>query len=526
MTPHGARRISTLVIILALASLVHLMPLDRLMTWMTRTVDMWGWRGGFLFGGFYVACALLFIPGSALTLAGGALFGLGWGTLVVSLASTTSAGLAFLIGRHVARNAVHRWAGKSPKFSAIDRAIGTGGWKIISLLRLSPAIPFSLGNYLFGLTSIAFWPYLLASWISMLPGTFMYVYLGYASREGLASAGSTGQGKTPGEWALLILGLVATLIVTVYVTQLARKAIQESTTMTLPPITPTPPTEQPRWNTQTCFLILVALVLSCVSACAHSDPSFLNLSRWFGPPQVVPQESYGSSKGGSVFNHERLDALLKLHVNTQGMVDYRALLRESANLDLYLQEVASAPVNDMSRDQRLAYLINAYNACTLRLILDHYPLASIKDIPADKRWDAVRWKIGGRTLSLSQIEHEEIRPHFREPRIHFALVCAAKGCPPLRAEAYDANRLEAQLEAQARYVHTHPAWFVFSPSDLVLKLTSLYDWYRSDFEQAAGGLEPFASKYSASLERALAQGQTPKLEFLDYDWSLNEQEKP
>ena len=118
----------------------------------------------------------------------------------------------------------------------------------------------------------------------------------------------------------------------------------------------------------------------------------------------------------------------------------------------------TAPIDELGRDERLALLINAYNAFTLRLILDHYPVASITDIPADQRWDAVRWRLAGETYSLNQIEHELVRPNFREPRIHFALVCAAVGCPPLRTEAYTGELLEEQLEGQTRYSHAHDRW--------------------------------------------------------------------
>jgi hypothetical protein len=96
----------------------------------------------------------------------------------------------------------------------------------------------------------------------------------------------------------------------------------------------------------------------------------------------------------------------------------------------------------MGRNEKLALLINAYNAFTLKLIVERLPVQSILDIPAAERWDAVRWKVGGQVWSLKQIEHEQIRPKFTEPRVHFALVCAAVGCPPLRNEAYDASRLD------------------------------------------------------------------------------------
>ena len=176
----------------------------------------------------------------------------------------------------------------------------------------------------------------------------------------------------------------------------------------------------------------------------------------------------------------------------------------------------------MGRNERLALFINAYNAFTLRLILDYFPIQSIKDIPAAKRWDDKRWQIGRLNLSLNEIEHQQIRPHFKEPRIHFALVCAAVGCPPLRNEAYVANQLESQLEDQSRYVHSHGRWLRFDPKvgDEV-HLTSLYHWYGSDFEQASGSVLAFVAKYSDALKQQLENAKTPNVHWLDYDWSLN-----
>ena len=110
------------------------------------------------------------------------------GTIIVSLASTTGAALAFVIARYLARDSVARWVRRSPRFEAIDRAIGEEGWKIVALLRLSPAVPFNLQNYLYGLTKIRFWPCVLTSWAAMLPGTLMYVYLGVVGRAGLEAA--------------------------------------------------------------------------------------------------------------------------------------------------------------------------------------------------------------------------------------------------------------------------------------------------------------------------------------------------
>jgi len=169
----------------------------------------------------------------------------------------------------------------------------------------------------------------------------------------------------------------------------------------------------------------------------------------------------------------------------------------------------------------LALLINAYNAFTLKLILEHQPIESIMDIPDAERWDAVRWKVDGHVWSLNQIEHEQIRPKFVEPRVHFALVCAAVGCPPLRNEAYDADRIDQQLEDQTEYVHHHRTWLQFDARRNVAHLTKLYNWYGSDFEQNDGSVLQFAARYSPELKQALANGSSPRIEWLPYDWKLN-----
>ena len=166
-------------------------------------------------------------------------------------------------------------------------------------------------------------------------------------------------------------------------------------------------------------------------------------------------------------------------------------------------------------------LINAYNAFTLRLILDYHPVASIKDIPAAKRWAHKRWGLGPHTWSLDQIEHDQIRPKFGEPRVHFALVCAAVGCPRLRNEAYRADDVEQQLEDQARYVHGHERWFRFDAGKGIVYLTRLYKWYGGDFEQVAGTVLDYAARYSPQLKQALGAGRKPGIRWLDYDWSLN-----
>ncbi|HUY31817.1 MAG TPA: VTT domain-containing protein [Pirellulales bacterium] len=189
--------------------------------------------GPVVFGMVYVLAVVLLAPCAALSLAAGALFGPVVGTLVVSLSSTTGAALTFLIGRYGARETVARTLRQYPKFDAVDQAISDGGWKVVAMLRLSPVVPFNVQNYLYGLTRIRFWPCVLTSWIAMLPGTMMYVYLGYAGRAGVEAAAQGERTRTPAEWALIVVGLLATGGVMVYVSRLARKAMAQATAPTI-----------------------------------------------------------------------------------------------------------------------------------------------------------------------------------------------------------------------------------------------------------------------------------------------------
>lgn len=176
----------------------------------------------------YAVGVVLFVPGSALTLAAGALFGIGKGLVLAWGAATVGASLAFLIARYVAREAVEARVAGNPRFAAIDRAVGREGRKIVFLLRLSPAFPFTLLNYGLGLTRVRFVDFLVAS-IGMIPGTLLYVY--YGSLIGLAAALAGGARPERGaaDYALLALGLAATLAVTIFVTRLARRALATAT---------------------------------------------------------------------------------------------------------------------------------------------------------------------------------------------------------------------------------------------------------------------------------------------------------
>jgi uncharacterized membrane protein YdjX (TVP38/TMEM64 family) len=173
----------------------------------------------------YVVATILLVPGSALGLGAGALFGVVRGSILVSLASTLGATCAFLLGRYLARDWVAQKIAGKPSFKAIDQAVASEGWKIVLLTRLSPVFPFTLLNYAFGLTRVSLREYVLASWLGMMPGTVMFAYLGSLARVGLEN-----KERTPGEWALYGTGLAATVAVAVVATHIARGALAKRTT--------------------------------------------------------------------------------------------------------------------------------------------------------------------------------------------------------------------------------------------------------------------------------------------------------
>ncbi len=185
--------------------------------------DLGPW-GAAIFVGLYVLATVSFLPGSILTLGAGAVFGVVRGAILVSIASTLGATAAFLVGRYLARGWVSERIEGNATFKAIDEAVAREGWKIVGLTRLSPGFPFNLLNYAFGATRVSPSDYVLASWIGMMPGTLMYVYIGSLAGS-LASLGAAQGARTPVEWALYAVGLLATVAVTVSVTRIARAAL-------------------------------------------------------------------------------------------------------------------------------------------------------------------------------------------------------------------------------------------------------------------------------------------------------------
>lgn len=219
-----------------------------------------------------------------------------------------------------------------------------------------------------------------------------------------------------------------------------------------------------------------------------------------------------------------LDALLAVHVH-EGRVDYAGLKADRAGLDSWLAAAGAVREDEFvrrPRADRLALLINVYNATTLRLIVEHYPVASIRKIGAF--WDPkAPWHLSvvhlfGKTMTLDDLEQGIIRPQYKEPRVHFALVCAAKGCPPLRSQLYVGPRLDAQLDDQAR---TFLSQTVKNRVDAPAKsatLSPIFKWYIADFGGSKKSVLAFVKKW-------LPVQDDWDVNWSDYDWSLNENKK-
>ncbi|MBD3630626.1 DUF547 domain-containing protein [Cyclobacterium sp.] len=219
--------------------------------------------------------------------------------------------------------------------------------------------------------------------------------------------------------------------------------------------------------------------------------------------------------------HDIFDSLLSIHVDEEGLVDYKGFIADKEAFEDYLQLLSQNPPdrNTWSREEQLAYWINAYNAYTIKLIMDHYPVKSIRDIGpkleiplVNTVWHLEFFEIGGRAASLDEIEHKILRKEFEEPRIHFAINCASVSCPKLYNRAFTADKIEMQLEMVTKAFINDP-----SRNDLDRnKLSSIFSWFKEDFTRD-GSLVAFINGYADN-----PLDPNAKISFKEYDWSLNE----
>lgn len=248
---------------------------------------------------------------------------------------------------------------------------------------------------------------------------------------------------------------------------------------------------------------LLTLVISVAMASCNATPDFKNT-------------------GTKPVSHDGWNNLLKKNVSGDGKVNYKGFIKDSVELNKYLKLLSDNPPdeNTWTENEQKAYWINAYNAFTVELIIRHYPLKSIKDIVkinipfVNSPWDIKFIQIGNQKMDLNNIEHGYLRKIFHDPRIHFSIVCASKSCPKLRNEAYSTDKLDKQLDDQAKAFLSDKTRNIVSANEL--KLSKILDWYSMDFPKGEKFIE-FLNKYSP-----VQINKSAKITYLDYDWSLNE----
>lgn len=228
-------------------------------------------------------------------------------------------------------------------------------------------------------------------------------------------------------------------------------------------------------------------------------------------------------------DHSAFDTLLRAHVTEEGLVDYDAFAR-SAEFRSYLGRLEAQRLEGLGEAERLAFWLNAYNAWTIEQVNAHGERDSIRNIrktlgllPLKGPWSERMVRAAGRALTLDEVEHEIVRREFREPRIHFALVCAALSCPPLRREAYSGERLEQQLEDQARtFLLRSPAMNRVDVASRTVFVSPILVWYRDDFGGTSEALGRFLARYrpEGPEKEILLSGRFRVVE-TDYDWTLN-----
>ncbi len=212
-----------------------------------------------------------------------------------------------------------------------------------------------------------------------------------------------------------------------------------------------------------------------------------------------------------VFSHDVLDQLLKKYVSASGKVNYSGFKADEAKLDAYLKSLDNnPPASGWSKAKKMAYWINAYNAATIKLILKNYPVSSIMKLHGGKAWDQKWIPLGGKTYTLNNIEHDVLRPTYKDARIHFAVNCAAKSCPPLLNRAWTESNLNRYLEKQTKSFINDSKHNTISAN--AIEVSKIFEWYAVDF----GNLIDYLNKYSDTKINANA-----KISYKEYNWDLN-----
>ncbi len=215
-------------------------------------------------------------------------------------------------------------------------------------------------------------------------------------------------------------------------------------------------------------------------------------------------------------NHATLNKLLNTYVNSAGVVNYKAFLKDKLALQQYLKSLANVKLNTLSKDEQLAFWINIYNAATIDQILRNYPVKSIMDISGGKVWDQkLPYTFAGKSYTLNEIEKVKLIEELEDVRVHFAVNCAAISCPKLLNKAYTADNVESLLNANTSAFLNNTEFNKISPAKA--QLSNIFNWYKADFVKAEESVTAFVNKYA----KVKIKENTP-LSYINYNWSLND----
>ena len=451
-----------------------------------------------IFVGIYAAATALAVPGTILTLAGGAVFGFYWGSLYNFIAANIGANAAFLIARSLGGDAVRRLIGKeSGVLNKLDGIVARHGFRGVLTLRLIPLVPFNALNFGSGLIPLKWRTYAIATLVGILPGTAIYTFFADALLQGSRDASRD---------ALVRLFLAGGILVLLSF---------------LPTILKKMNVRLPGMSIMVVILSTAVVLLGGIAA--------------FGAGAAI--------SGQQLPDHSAFTRVLA-EVVVEPRVDYAKLAADDLGLRSYLTQLAAtdpALLASASHEDRLAFWINAYNACMLRRVIDHYPirkaggLQRIRNAAAGRPDNSV-WQIrnvftgghctvAGEERSQDEIEHGIIRP-MGDPRIHLAVNCAAVSCPRLIARAYRGETLDEQLDDRVRAFMSDPAHFdVTTDGDgRSVRVNKVLDWFKEDFGDHEG-IRDFLAGYADGSYREALRDPGTKLEFFGYDWTLNDVER-
>ncbi len=239
------------------------------------------------------------------------------------------------------------------------------------------------------------------------------------------------------------------------------------------------------------------------------------------------EKEYTISTAASPLDHSHAAFTEVLQAQVKGAkVDYAGIKKSPAKLNAYLDSLANVKkfeYDKWSNDDKMAFLINLYNAATLKLIIDHHPVKSIKDIGSVIKgpWKQKVVRLWGNKVTLDHVEHDLLRPTFNDPRVHFAVNCASIGCPDLLNEAFQASKLDAQLDKQTRTFLADSSRNRLDAKNKTLYLSSIFTWFEKDFVKKSGSVENFVAPYFNDNDSAVIQRGGLKIKNTDYDWNLN-----